>query len=107
MTMQSDIADALARVQSDVAAQTSVVASVKTYVKGLKDQLEAAAAASSDQSTAQALRVLADQIEANTASDAAAIVANTEVPAAAPSSDPVESKPAADPVAGDPNAPSS
>lgn len=113
MTVQSDTADALALLQSKVAAQTSVVASFKTYVQGLKDQINTMAAASSDQGTAQSLRVLADQIESNTASDAAAMVVNT--PAAAAADPAPEAKPAdapvadagAKPVAGDPNAPSS
>lgn len=77
MTVQQDIADALAKVQNDVAAQTTVTASVQTYVKGLRDQLAAIAAQTPDSTTAAALTALSQQIQANTSSDAAAIVENT------------------------------
>ena len=77
MTTQQDIAAALAKVTEDVTAQTTVVASVKTYVKGITDQLAALAAQTSDTTTAAALTALSQQVQANTASDSAAIVANT------------------------------
>lgn len=82
MTVQQDIADALAKMQTDVTAQTTVAASVQTYVKGIVAQLAALSAASTDTTTAAALAALATQIEANTASDTQAITANT--PAASP-----------------------
>lgn len=79
MSTQSDIAAALAKVQDDVAAQTTVNASVKAYVAGINQQLKDMANATTDTTTADALNALATQIEANTASDAAAIVVNTSV----------------------------
>lgn len=77
MTVQQDIADALAKVQADVTAQTTVAASVATYIKGLTAQIAALSAQTTDTTTAAALQALATQIENNTASDAGAIVANT------------------------------
>jgi hypothetical protein len=77
MTTQSDIAAALAAVTADVAAQTTVTASLVTYVQGINAQLAALAASTTDTTTAAALTVLGNQIVANTAADSAAIVANT------------------------------
>jgi hypothetical protein len=81
MTTQADIAAALAKVQADVAAETTVEQSLATYVQGIVAQLAALAAQTTDTTTAAALTALSGQIEANTASDAALIVQNT--PAAA------------------------
>jgi hypothetical protein len=81
MTTQDDIAVALAKVQEDVAAQTTVQAGVAVYIKGLQDQIAALAAKTTDTTTAAALTVLAGQIEANTAADANAIAS---VPPATP-----------------------
>jgi hypothetical protein len=77
MTTQADIAAALAAVTSDVAAQTTVTASLVTYVQGINAQLAALAASTTDTTTAAALTALGNQIVANTAADSAAIVANT------------------------------
>lgn len=82
MTTQPDIAAALAKVQADVAAQTTLEASLVTYVQGLVAQLVALAAQTTDSTTAAALAALSTQIEANTATDAGLIVQNT--PAAKP-----------------------
>jgi hypothetical protein len=106
MNVQSDIALALAKVSDDVAKQTTVVAGMKVYVQGLKDQIATLAAASTDTETAGALNALASQIEANTQSDADALVVNTPADPAVASED----KPAAaaaDPAPMDlnPNAP--
>jgi hypothetical protein len=91
MNVQSDIALALAKVSDDVAKQTTVVAGMKVYVQGLKDQIATLAAASTDTETAGALNALASQIEANTQSDADALVVNTPADPAVASED----KPAA------------
>jgi hypothetical protein len=77
MTVQADIAAALAQVQSDVAAQTTVTASLTTYVQGIVAQLAALAAQTTDTTTAAALTALSTQIEANTATDSGLIVQNT------------------------------
>ena len=77
MAVQADIAAALAKVQDDVAAQTTVTASLVTYIQGLIAQIAAIANTTSDQTTAAALTILSQQIEANTAADSAAMVANT------------------------------
>lgn len=83
MTTQADIAAALATVTADVAAQTTVTASLVTYVAGINSQLAALAASTTDTTTAAALLALGQQITANTSADSAAMVANT--PAAPPS----------------------
>jgi hypothetical protein len=77
MTTQSDIAAALAQVQSDVAAQTTVTASLATYVAGINAQLAAIAGQTTDTTTAAALTALSSQIQANSATDAGLIVQNT------------------------------
>jgi hypothetical protein len=82
MTGQDDIASALAKVQSDVAVQTTVAASFQTYVQGLTAQISKLASQTPDTTTADALKTLASQIEANTATASSAIVQNT--PAAGP-----------------------
>jgi len=81
MTVQADIAAALAKVQADVAAQTTVNASLATYVQGVVAQLATIIAQTTDTTTAAALTALSQQIEANTATDSGLIVQNT---AAAP-----------------------
>lgn len=73
MSVQSDIADALAKVQGDVASQTTVIGGLTTFIQGLKDQIAALAANSADPATAAALNTLATQIEANTSATATAI----------------------------------
>lgn len=83
MTVQKDIADALAKVQADVQAQTTVTESVKAYVAGINQQLADLAASTKDDTTAAALQALSAQIEANTSSDASAIIANTPAAPAA------------------------
>jgi hypothetical protein len=77
MTTQSDIAAALAQVQTDVAAQTTVTASLQSYVQGIVAQLAALASQTTDTTTAAALTALSTQIQANSAADAALIVQNT------------------------------
>lgn len=79
MATQADIAAALAKVQADVAAQTTVEQSLATYVQGIVAQLAALASQTTDTTTAAALTALSTQIEANSASDAALIVQNTPV----------------------------
>jgi hypothetical protein len=77
MTVQADIAAALAKVQADVAAQTTVQASLVTYVQGIVAQLAALAGQTTDTTTAAALTALSTQIEANAATDSGLIVQNT------------------------------
>lgn len=77
MTTQTDIAAALAKVQADVAAQTTETASLQTYVQGIQAQLAAIAGQTTDTTTADALNALSSQIEANTATDAGLILQNT------------------------------
>jgi hypothetical protein len=81
MAQQQDIAAALAKVQSDVASQTSVTASVAAFIQGLQKQLADAAANTTDNETADQLNALSQQIEANSSQISSAIVQNT--PAAA------------------------
>jgi hypothetical protein len=73
MTVQQDIADALAVVRQDVAAQTTVVQGMSVYVAGIQKQLADLAGQTKDDSTAAALMALAAQIESNTKSDADAM----------------------------------
>jgi chromosome segregation ATPase len=77
MTVQADIAAALSQAQTDMAAQTTVVASLTSYVQGIQAALAALSAQTTDTTTAAALTALSQQMEANTASDAALIVQNT------------------------------
>lgn len=76
MAVQQDIADALAKVSADVAAQTTVVAGMSVYVAGIQKQLADLAGQTKDDTTAAALMALASQIESNTKSDADAMAAN-------------------------------
>src|SRR5258706_7609625 len=76
MAVQQDIADALAKVNADVAAQTTVVAGLSVYVAGIQKQLADLAGQTKDDTTAAALMALAAQIESNTKSDADAMAAN-------------------------------
>ena len=82
MAVQQDIKDALDKLTADVAAETTVNASMLVYVKGLKDQIQALADATKDTTTAQALQALATQIEVNAKNDAEAMSANTDMPPA-------------------------
>ncbi len=84
MAVQQDIKDALDKLTADVAAETTVNASMLVYVKGLKDQIQALADATKDTTTAQALQALATQIEVNAKNDADAMAANTDTPPATP-----------------------
>jgi prophage DNA circulation protein len=88
MAVQQDIKDALDKLTADVAAETTVNASMLVYVKGLKDQIQALADATKDTTTAQALQALATQIEVNAKNDAEAMSANTDTPPATPPVDP-------------------
>ncbi len=92
MAVQQDIKDALDKLTADVAAETTVNASMLVYVKGLKDQIQALADATKDTTTAQALQALATQIEVNAKNDADAMVDNTGGPATP------DTPPAANPV---------
>ena len=93
MTVQADIAAALAQLTTDMTAQTTASAGFVTYVQGLNAQLAAIIAQTTDTTTAAALTALDQQLTANTAADAAAIVVNT--PAPAPGAPPVTSAEAA------------
>jgi hypothetical protein len=77
MTVQADIAAALAQLTTDVTAQTTVTASFVTYVQGIQAQLATIIASTTDTTTAAALTALDQQITTNTAADSAAITANT------------------------------
>lgn len=77
MTVQADIAAALAQLTTDVTAQTTVTASFVTYVQGIQEQLATIIASTTDTTTAAALTALDQQITTNTAADSAAITANT------------------------------
>lgn len=77
MTVQSDIAAALAKVQADVTAQTTVEAGVATFIQGLQAQLAALAGQTTDTTTAAALTALSTQIETNTSGLSTAITAGT------------------------------
>lgn len=113
MAQQQDIADALAVVRKDVAAQTTVIQGMSVYVAGIQKQLVDLANGSKDTETASALMALASQIESNTKSDADAMAANltgvtpaqagTVEPAPAPVEPPVNPFPATPPT--DPQAP--
>src|SRR6266436_7614051 len=76
MAVQQDIADALATVTADVAAQTTVVQGMSVYVAGIQKQLADLAGKTTDGTTATALMALAAQIESNTKSDADAMATN-------------------------------
>lgn len=91
MAVQQDIADALAKVNADVAAQTTVVAGMSVYVAGIQKALADLAGQTKDDTTAAALMALASQIENNTKSDADAMAANLTgvTPAQAGTTDPV------------------
>ena len=77
MATQADIAAALAKVQADVAAETTLDASILTFIQGLQAQIAALAAQTTDTTTADALNALAAQMESNAAPLAAAITTNT------------------------------
>lgn len=79
MATQADIAAALAKVQADVTAQTTVEASVVTFIQGLQAQITALAGQTTDTTTATALTALSIQLESNTAGLSTAIAANTPV----------------------------
>jgi hypothetical protein len=80
MTVQTDIAAALAQLTTDVTAQTTATAGFVTYIQGLQAQLATITAQTTDTTTAAALTALDSQITANTTADAAAIVVNTPAP---------------------------
>jgi hypothetical protein len=69
----------LSKLTADVAAQTSVIASVQTAFKGLADQIAALknVAPAADAATQKAIDDLAASVEANSASLSAAVAANT------------------------------
>ncbi len=75
MAVQQDIKDALDKVTADVAAETTVIGGLTVFIKGLKDQIQALADASTDTTTAQALQALATQIEVNSKAVGDAMVA--------------------------------
>lgn len=77
MATQADIAAALAKVQADVAAETTLDASILTFIQGLQAQIAALAAQTTDTTTAAALTALSTQMETNATPLAAAITANT------------------------------
>ena len=100
MAQQDDIKAALDKVREDVAAQTTVVQGMSTYVAGIQKQLVDMANATKDTETAGALMSLAQQIESNTKSDADAMAANlTGITPAPPVTPPPKPNPFVDPNA--------
>ncbi|MDB5849774.1 MAG: hypothetical protein JWP29_3526 [Rhodoferax sp.] len=97
--MAIDISAQIDSLKADIAAQTTVVSSVQTFIAGMSDQLtKALADAQAAGATAEQLQALTDldsAVKANTAALASATTANT--PAA---SDPAPATPV--PVATDP-----
>jgi hypothetical protein len=80
----------LTDLQAAVTAQNSVIASTTTLLSGLVSQLQAALASGDSDA---AVESLAQELQANTATLAAAVSANTPAaPAPAPASAPVSSK---------------
>lgn len=77
MTTQSDIAAALAQVQTAVAAETTVNQSAVTLIQGLAAQIAALAAGTTDTTTAAALNALATQLGTDTTNLVTAVTANT------------------------------
>lgn len=81
MTDATDTAGVLARIQTDVATNTSAAASAKTLLGNIKTELDAALAAgtaaglTADQLAA--FNTIADTLEANDTDLSAAVVANT------------------------------
>lgn len=75
ITNQEKIMADLSQLQSDVAAQNTVVQSVVTLLQGLKAKLDAAG------TDPVALKALSDQLEANTKALSDAVTANTPTPA--------------------------
>jgi hypothetical protein len=73
---EGDLMKTFAQLQADVAANTTVDASVVTLVSGLVSQLQALSAAGTPVDPA-AIDALATQLETNTASLSAAVTANT------------------------------
>jgi hypothetical protein len=81
---QADIAAALAKVQADVAAQTTIEQSTAAFISGLQATILQLSQSSTDTTTAAALADLATQIEANNTGFSNAITANVTPPAPAP-----------------------
>lgn len=95
----NDMSAALARLQAELAENTSVTASVLALITGLSDQLRAAAG---DEA---AINAIADGLDENSAKLAAAVASNTEAEAAEeiPATDlePIEEAPADETGGGD------
>jgi hypothetical protein len=84
MTTQSDIAAALAQLQTAVAAETTVNQSAVTLIQGLAAQIAALAAQTTDTTTATALNALFAQLGTDTTNLATAVTANTPATPVAP-----------------------